>query len=277
MPFTKVLRSLGTVLGELRASVILSYDVRSSFRLSADFLMYPLLLLLPKSLINRMRQVRMRGGIAICYRLNRGDLQSIREVWFDKAYRLPLPNPSGVLLDLGANIGLTSLWMAKRYPFTRIIAVEPESSNAAVIRRNFELNAIKGEVIEAAVGSKNGVAKFQAHGDSNQGRLSETGVPVKTLSVDSIIEKFDLQQLDLVKIDIEGGEQELFQGSATWLDRTKAIIIEFHPATVDCIPLIKLLEDRGFTYIRANTAFPNNMDCFWRPTDDHLDRHVVNT
>lgn len=219
--------------------------------------------------------MRTLDGVTICYRLNRGDLQSIREVWFEGAYRLPFPDPSGVLLDLGANIGLTSLWMAKRYPFTRIIAVEPEPGNAALVRRNFDLNGIKGEVLEAAVGATDGAAKFQVHRNSNQGKLSESGVPVAMVSVNSILEKFSLPQLDLVKIDIEGGEQELFRGPTAWLDRTTAIIIEFHPTSVDYPLLTKLLENRGFDYIRANAAFPNNMDCFWRSKGGVLDRELV--
>ncbi|MGB7680711.1 MAG: FkbM family methyltransferase [Candidatus Acidiferrales bacterium] len=222
-----------------------------------------------------MRQVRTRSGVTLCYRLNRGDLQSIREVWFEEAYRLPFPDPCGVLLDLGANIGLTSLWMAKRYPFTRIIAVEPVPSNAALARRNFELNGIKAEVLEAAVGAREGTGKFQVCRNSNQGKLSESGVPVAMVSVDFILEKFALPQLDLVKVDIEGGEQELFLGPTAWLDRTKAIIIEFHPTSVDYPLLTKLLEDRGFDFIRANTAFPNNMDCFWRSTESLLGRDLV--
>jgi FkbM family methyltransferase len=264
MPFKRTLRVFHNVLAEWRASAKLSSDVRSCLRLSADFLLSHFQSALPSCLTDRMRQVRSRSGVTLCYRLNRGDLQSIREVWFEEAYRLPFPDPCGVLLDLGANIGLTSLWMAKRYPFKRIIAVEPEPRNAALIRRNFELNGIKGEVLEAAVGARDGAARFQVHRNSNQGKLSESGVPVAMVSVNSILERFALPQLDLVKIDIEGGEQELFRGLTAWLDRTKAIIIEFHPTLVDYPLLTKLLEDRGFDYIRANTAFPNNMDCFWR-------------
>jgi FkbM family methyltransferase len=264
MSFKRVLKVFRNVVAEWRASAKLSYDVRSWFRLSTDFVLSRFLFALPQRLTNCVRQVRMRGGATLCYRLNRGDLQSIREVWFEEVYRLPFPDPCGVLLDLGANIGLTSVWMAKRYPFTRIIAVEPEPDNAALVRRNLELNGIKGEVLEAAVGPREGTARFQVNTSSNQGRLSDSGVPVAMVSVDSILEKFLVPQLDLIKIDIEGGEQELFVGPTGWLDHTKAIIIEFHPTLVDYSRLTRLLEDRGFDYIRANTAFSNNMDCFWR-------------
>ena len=269
---TRVLRAVRNVLAELRASARLSSDLRSCLRLSADFLLFRFLSALPPGLIDRTRQVRTRTGVTLCYRLNRGDLQSIREVWFEEAYRLPFPVPGGVLLDLGANIGLTSLWLAKRYPFTRIVAVEPEPSNAALVRQNFELNGIQADVLEAAIGARVGTATFQVCRNSNQGKLSESGVLVSMVSVDFILEKFTLPQLDLVKVDIEGGEQELFGGPTAWLDHTKALIIEFHPTIVDYLRLTKLVENRGFDYIRANTVFPNNMDCFKRSSGNVLGR-----
>ena len=108
------------------------------------------------------RKIRLKGGIELCYRLNKGDLHGIREVWFDEAYRLPFDDPSGALLDLGANIGLTSVWLAKRYSFSRVIAVEPDPNNARLVRLNLELNGINGEVIEAAIGPHEGLARFES-------------------------------------------------------------------------------------------------------------------
>ena len=265
MSCRKIPRFFHNVIAEWQACAKISYDIRSQFRLSVDFVLSRLLFALPRHFVNRVRQVRTHDGATICYRLNRGDLQSIREVWLEEAYRLPLPDPSGVLLDLGANIGLTSVWLAKRYRFSRIIAVESVADNAVLVRRNLELNGIEGVVLEAAIGPKEGSARFQVHRNSNQGRLSDSGTPVAMVTVESILSEHLVSQLDLVKVDIEGGEQELFLGPTGWLDQTKAIIIEFHPLLVDYPGLIRLLQGRGFEYIPANTAFLNNMDCFWRP------------
>jgi hypothetical protein len=54
-------------------------------------------------------KIRLHGGNQVCYRLDKGDLHSIRDVWFDEAYRLPFDDPSGTLLDPGTNIGVTSV------------------------------------------------------------------------------------------------------------------------------------------------------------------------
>lgn len=237
-------------------------DLRSALRLGFDFALSRLLLISPKNRVSRVRKVRFRGGVQLCYRLNKGDLHSIREVWFEEAYRLPFDYPSGTLLDLGANIGLTSVWLAKKYSIERVIAVEPDFSNALLVRWNLELNAIKNEVLEAAIGPHEGIARFESSQVSNLGRLSENGVPVAMITVDSILEESACSRLGLVKIDIEGGEQQLFDGPLDWLDHINAIIIELHPPLVDCSRIIKAIESHDFTYIRSNSVFPNNMDCF---------------
>jgi FkbM family methyltransferase len=256
---------LNTFASDLRASVRLAADVRSRFRLSMDFALSRLIGLVPRGQRNRVREVRLRGDIKIRYRLNKGDLHSFREVWFQEAYRLPFEGLSGVLLDLGANIGMTSVWLAKRFSFTQVIAVEPDPNNVALVRQNLKLNGITGQVLEAAIGPKEGTARFEISEVSNLGRLSENGSLVPMISVDTIIKKFAVKKFALIKIDIEGGEQDLFDGPIGWLARTDAIIIEFHP-TVDCSRIPGVVGSHGFKYIPAHSLLPDNMACFARVT-----------
>lgn len=263
---SRFMTRLNTFARDLRASMRLTADVKSRFRLSMDFAFSKLIGLVPKSQRNLVREVRLCGDIKIRYRLNKGDLHSIREIWFQEVYRLPFNGPSGVLLDLGANIGMTSVWLAKKFSFTQVIAVEPDPNNAALVRQNLELNGITGQVLEAAIGPKEGTARFDPSELSNLGRLSEDGsLSVPMISVDTIIKKFAVKSFALIKIDIEGGEQDLFDGPTGWLARTDAIIIEFHP-TVDHFRIIGMVSSHGFKHIPAHSLIPENMDCFTRVT-----------
>jgi FkbM family methyltransferase len=255
---------LTTFASDLRASVRLAADVRSRFRLSTDFVLSRLISLVPKAQRSRVREIRLRGDIKIRYRLNKGDLHSIREVWFQEIYRLPFDSPSGVLLDLGANIGMTSVWLAKRFSFAQVIAVEPDPNNAALVRQNFDLNGISGEVLEAAIGPMEGIVRFGPSELSNLGKLSESGsLSVPMISVDTIIDKCMVTKFALMKVDIEGGEQDLFDGPTEWLARTEAIIIEFHP-NVDHLRVIGAVTAHGFKHIPSHSLVPDNMDCFAR-------------
>lgn len=261
---SSLLTALSTFVRDLRGSVRLAADTRSCFRLSIDFALSRFIGLVPRGQRNRLREIRLRADIKIRYRLNKGDLHSIREIWLEEAYRLPFDVLSGILLDLGANIGMTSVWLSKRFPFTEVIAVEPDPDNAVLVRQNLELNGISGQVLRAAIGPREGTARFEFSESSNLGRLAEKGSLVPMIGVDTIIKTFAVKRFALVKIDIEGSEQELFDGPTAWLARTDAMVIEFHPTIVDYPRLTRLVSSHGFKYIPAHSVFPGNMDCFTR-------------
>jgi FkbM family methyltransferase len=213
---------------------------------------------------NRERKLKFRDGVILTYRLNRGDMQSIREVWLEQAYQLPPSEKRNVLVDLGAHIGLSSLWLARKYGFQRIICVEPVQSNARLARINLKSNGIQAEIIEAAVGPLDGKAHFAENAVSNMGQISETGREVHMVCMASLLRKLPQDEMvDLLKIDIEGGEQALLtEGDASWLSRVREIIIEFHPTLVDTKDLLACLKNAGFDYSPPTQQRP--MDYFRR-------------
>ncbi|MBX9693393.1 MAG: FkbM family methyltransferase [Cyanobacteria bacterium] len=214
---------------------------------------------------NHPRQIWLRDGTCLTYRLNDGDLQSIREVWLDEAYRLPFKTKYEVLVDLGTNIGLTSLWLSKRYGFSTIVAVEPDSSNAKLARINFEKNNVQAEVIEAAIGPTDGSVLFQESESSNLGRVStDSGKAVRCLSMKTLLVDSGVSNVDVLKMDIEGGEEALLRGDISWANQVKAIIAEFHPTVIDYAGAVQILQGAGYRYIPANSAHANSMDSFVR-------------
>lgn len=131
------------------------------------------------------------------------------------------------------------------------------------MRDNLKLNGIKGNVVEAAVGAAEGTGKFEFSGVSNIGRLGQNGSPIPMTSVDAIIKKFTVTRFPLIKIDIEGGERDLFDGPTDWLERTDAVVIEFH-GEVDCSRIPELMTSKGFQYVPAHSLPGDNMPCFFR-------------
>lgn len=264
MSIRKIRTVLRTFAGDVRGTLSVAADAASRFQLIRDFALSRVIGLLPTSERNRVREVKFVCNTKIRYRLNKGDLHAIREIWFQECYRPPFGEPIGAFLDLGANIGMTSLWLAKKYPLSKVIAVEPDPRNAALARQNLEVNGISGHVLEAAVGPQDGIGQFAFSDHSIMGKLSDEGVPVTVMSVETIMKKFAISQFALVKIDIEGGEEALFDGPSDWLRHTDAIIIEFHPELVDYPRLIGLVTSCGFGYIPSNSVFVGNADCFVR-------------
>jgi FkbM family methyltransferase len=255
-------RALGR---EFAGAARICSGVGSFSRLGADVCLYRVLRLGKIPCKNAVRSIVVKSGADVAYRLNRGDIQSIREVLMDEAYRLPfsIPRPN-VIVDLGANIGLTSLYLYSCFKPDILIAVEPDPSNAALARHNLE--PLGGRVIEAAVGAVDGVGRFKSNPESNLGTLVEgtDGRSVDITSMNHLIESLPNHHIDLLKIDIEGGEQELLTRNTEWLSAVDAIIAEFHPDRVDYSGLIQGLIRKGFRYIPAGSAWYGSMDGFVR-------------
>jgi FkbM family methyltransferase len=201
------------------------------------------------------RTIVTTDGIALSYRLNRGDIQGIREVWRDEAYRPPADIvPIGPLVDAGANIGFSAVYFARRWGATPIVAVEPDAANVALLRHNLEQNGIEAVVVAAAVGARDGEAKFAPHHDANLGRLSDEGeVSVPLLSMDSILGRLGNGGAAFLKMDIEGAEAEVFDGDLSWLASVRGVMMEVHPAVADEARIVGLLNESGLMF-RAATA-----------------------
>src|SRR5262249_22479783 len=155
--------------------------------------------------------------------------------WVDECYRLPDGAEPKYIIDLGANIGMSSLWFAKRYSRAKVIAVEPSPDNARITRLNLETNAVNGEVIEAAIGPDDGTIFFNEGPESNVGRVSDKGGnPVKMVSMDTVLRALPSgSAVDVIKIDIEGSEARLLAKNLEWLDRVKSLVMEFHLGECD--------------------------------------------
>lgn len=209
-------------------------------------------------------------GIRIIYRRNRGDIQSLREVFIQGCYRLPPIGDPHTLVDLGGNIGLTTLWLAHHYPsVTQAVVVEPFPPNAALAQRNLATSGLNVEVLTAAVAPYSGTAQFVASDESNLGRLGQAqdGVTVRTVTMSQILEHIG-GHIDILKIDIEGGEQELLTvGDLSWLNSVDCIVAEFHPTVVDYKSLTRTIEDHGFHYYPPGSLWPETTDIFVR--DNH--------
>ena len=113
--------------------------------------------------------------------------------------------------------------------------LEPSPANAQLVRLNLERNNVNGQVVEAAVGARDGTAHFQDGLDSNLGHLaSDGGREVPVVSMETLLGRLPSgAQVDLVKMDIEGGEGPLLRENLGWLGRVRSLIAEFHPEVID--------------------------------------------
>ncbi len=259
----QVLRLGRTVRGirdELTCGLTMCADRASFARYSIDVFGYRALRLVNLGSGRRLRRIRLAGGGEVSYRLNRGDIRSLAEIWQLEIYRLPPGARSGTLVDLGANIGMVSVYLANRHRFDRILAVEPDPGNAALARRNLAQNGIRGEVLQAAVGGSDGFALFSEDArTSTLGRIAGTGTPVRLISMPTLLERLPPDAyIDVLKIDVEGSEAAIFAAEdLAWLDRVGLIVVELHPNLIAIEPVIDRLSEHGFEYRRLDVHPPD--------------------
>lgn len=133
-----------------------------------------------------------------------------------------------LIVDLGANIGVASVWFSCMYPRAHIVAVEPESSNADLCRRNTAGRDV--EVLTAAVGSTPGFVAVSETQDDKWAVTTKRDPRGETpiCLVNDIVRAVRGGELFIVKIDIEGFEDDLFAANTEWVHQATVVIIEPH-------------------------------------------------
>lgn len=141
------------------------------------------------------------------------------------------------VIDLGANIGLASRYFLAHYPEARVVAVEPDPGSHAVLVRNLSVvPAGRWTAVRAAVWDCSGPVVLSGPGPDHRFdcvRVRDAGPgadreAVSGVTLSDLCARFPHGVIDLVKIDVEGAEVRLFAGDGGWLDRVRAIAIEFH-------------------------------------------------
>lgn len=131
-----------------------------------------------------------------------------------------------LILDCGANIGLTAIWFAKQYPGARIIAVEPDLENFRLLSRNAKPYP-EIEVVNGAVWGRPDRLSIR-NPDAQQWAYQVNSDEAGNLRGFSLSELAGDDEIFIAKLDIEGAERQVFEGNADWLNRTSAMVVEFH-------------------------------------------------
>jgi FkbM family methyltransferase len=169
------------------------------------------------------------------------DLWVFNQIFLRQEYR-PAAGNLGTVLDLGANIGLASIYFLHRNPLAQVVAVEPDPDNYNLCVRNLKPYGDRAQVVLGAVWSESTRLVLSPHEDGKEWAVRVTepsaGCPDQTVqgwSVPELLDRAGIEDLDLLKVDIEGSELALFSNSCEgWLPRVRNAVIELHgPACED--------------------------------------------
>jgi FkbM family methyltransferase len=170
-----------------------------------------------------------RSTDTVYLRPGTSDEEVFSEVFLAKEYDVDLGAPR-FIIDAGAHIGLASLFFARRYPKATIVAIEAEESNFALLCRNVRPLA-NVHPLRVALWSHQanvGIANPDAATWAFQVAEGSPGRTVPATTVDQVMSMFSADQVDVLKMDIEGAEKEVLSTSAAWIDKTEVLIVELH-------------------------------------------------
>jgi len=162
------------------------------------------------------------------------DLAVAYEIMFDRAYELPddmPPNSVQRVIDLGANVGYSCLWWASLCPNAKIEAFEPHPAHADLLRWHTARNGLHNRITlhVAAAGAHHGATCLTDEGANS--KLAPGGAAsLQTFDV-AVVDFFEVvgeSPIDILKIDIEGGEYAILSDPRFAQIRARLIILEYH-------------------------------------------------
>jgi FkbM family methyltransferase len=181
------------------------------------------------------------SDVRLLVRLGSSDVIVFNEIFHNNEQAWNFSEPPKTIVDAGAYTGLSSAFFAINYPDAQVIAIEPSAQNFAILTRN--VARFKNvQAMNAALWSERSQLVLQDPGigwwglkvtepDSNttgSAGAQACDPSVRAVTMLDVIDEFGLGTVDLLKLDIEGSEKELFSNSGPWIDRVDAICIELH-------------------------------------------------
>ena len=191
------------------------------------------------------------------------DIDVFKQIFMDDEYKLLIQTIKAkeininIIVDLGANIGLSAIYFCNIFENSKIYAVEPDSQNFKQLRLNIsnkkniftENVAIWSEKIDLI---ENLAKPFKGGEDWSKTFIPSdqfnNGTKIKGITIHELMTKYHLTTIDLLKIDIEGAERFIFdkKNNLSFLTQTKVIAIEIHDEFNKRTDIYNILKNYGF-------------------------------
>lgn len=173
-------------------------------------------------------KINLKQYCSLYIRTGSFDAEIFTQMFIYQQYDFNAEGRINTIIDLGANNGMSAIFFSKKYPDAIVYALEPDNSNFEILLKNTA--HLKNVVpLKLAIWKKDGWVSLDS-GDSWTVKVDmENGKNiVESITMDTLISRYNIKQIDLLKVDIEGAEKELFENSFSFLSNTKNLAIELH-------------------------------------------------
>ena len=197
----------------------------------------------PHQFIFRGMKISTADFISVAYQ--------IKEFFGDKRMDFNSERADPVIIDCGANVGISILRFKKIFPKAKITAFEPDKNIFQYLEANLKANNVTDvNLIQKAIWTNNDGVNFGSEGaDGGSIFFSENINKVPSIRLKDFLSSFD--EIDLLKIDIEGAESDVLIDCKEELKKVKCLFVEYHsfvdrPQDLD--KLLNVLKANLFRY-----------------------------
>jgi FkbM family methyltransferase len=182
-------------------------------------------------------------------------IKTYKELFNSEIYQFSTDRPHPLIIDCGANIGLSTLYFGLQYPNSTIHAFEPDASIFKILEKNIKDNQLTHvKIHNQAVWTADTQLSFSNKG-SEASQIDTSGLSstkVEAIQLAQFLSQFD--SIDFLKMDIEGAEFDVVQDCAQHLHKIQNFFLEYHGTsseTQKLLTLLELVKNAGFkVYIK---------------------------
>jgi FkbM family methyltransferase len=205
--------------------------------------------------VNGIRTHKLFGKLLYFYSANEL-IHGLKEIFIDKIYELKLCEEP-YIIDCGANIGLSVIYLKKLFPQAEILAFEPDETNFDLLKRNVASFGYSNVIMNTeAVWNENTTLLFS--NESSMGSKIEMEASNSTREVKAIrLKDFLNRSIDFLKIDIEGAENIVLNDIADNLHFVKNMFLEYHGTFAqnnELVKMMNIISAEGFNFYIKEAA-----------------------
>lgn len=218
--------------------------------------------------------IKLVNGLKYIVRARTMDRSVIKEVWIKNIYNQygVKVNKGDTVVDIGAHIGVFSIYAAELSETGKVYAFEPYLDNYRRLENHKLINNKNNLFIyNKGISDREGKQTLYLSPDNNTGghslhlkNHSNKKTEIQTITLSGFCDREKIYKIDFLKIDCEGAEFEILKTDETILQKVNKIVMECHPYennTVDDI--IRLLERNGFKVIRESNDSPSGIEMLY--------------
>lgn len=185
-------------------------------------------------------------------------LHGLHEIFIDKVYQLSLP-AAPFIIDCGAHIGLSVIYLKQQHPGARILAFEPDKTNFSLLQKNISSFGFTNiDLRNEAVWKENTTLRFAQEG-SMSSKIETNGDAASNNSQVTATRLLDVmtRKVDFLKLDIEGAEYEVLKDISSKLGLIENMFIEYHglfSQNKELNAILQMVTGSGFSYYIKEAA-----------------------